>query len=164
MELIREPELLILDEPTTGLDPVTRNQIITILSNLSRYQHKTILITTHFMDDAEECDEVMIITNKKIVAKGSPEKLKKMLPGFGKIVNIILDNSDKTLLGKINQIKGVKKVVTEGRTLNILMNNPNAVEIANEIHKHGGYVNESRISKATMKEVFVFFTGENPED
>ncbi len=164
MELIREPELLILDEPTTGLDPNTRNQIITILCNLSRYNKKTILITTHFMDDSEECDEVLIINNKKVAASGSPEKLKKMLPGSGKMVTLVLDNSAKELLEKIRKIKGVDKVIAEGRTLNILANNPNAIEIANKIHELGGYVNESKISKATMKEVFVFFTGKNPEE
>ena len=164
MELIREPELLILDEPTTGLDPITRNQIITILSNLSRDNKKTILITTHFMDDAEECDEVVIIDNKKVVAKGTPEKLKKMLPGSGKMITLVLDNSDKDLLEKIRKTQGIEKIIAEGRTLNILMENPNAVEIANEIHKYGGYVNESKIAKATMKEVFVFFTGRKPEE
>lgn len=164
MELIREPELLILDEPTTGLDPNTRNQIITLLCNLSRENKKTVLITTHFMDDSEECDEVVIINNKKIVAKGSPDKLKKMLPGSGKMVTLVLDNSDKDLLDKIKRTKGIERVIAEGRTLNILTNNPNAVEIANKVHEHGGYVNESKISKASMKEVFVFFTGRSPEE
>jgi len=164
MELIREPELLILDEPTTGLDPNTRNQIITILCNLSKYNKKTILITTHFMDDAEECDEVVIINNKKVVAIGSPERLKKMLPGSGKMVTLVLENSDKDLLEKIKRTKGIERVITEGRTLNILTMNPNAIEIANKVHEYGGYVNESKISKATMKEVFVFFTGKSPEE
>jgi len=164
MELIREPELLILDEPTTGLDPNTRNQIITLLCNLSRYDKKTVLITTHFMDDSEECDEVVIINDKKIVARGSPDKLKKMLPGSGKMVTLVLDNSDRNLLDKIRKIKGVERLIAEGRTLNILTNNPNAVEIANKVHEYGGYVNESKISRASMKEVFVFFTGRSPEE
>ena len=164
MELIRDPELLILDEPTTGLDPNTRNQIITLLCNLSRYNKKTVLITTHFMDDSEECDEVIIINNKKVVADGSPDKLKRMLPGSGKMVTLVLDNSDKDLLEKIRRTKGIERVIAEGRTLNILTNNPNAVEIANKVHEYGGYVNESKISKATMKEVFVFFTGRSPEE
>ena len=106
----------------------------------------------------------MIINNKKVVANGSPEKLKKMLPGSGKMVTLVLDNSTKDLLEKIKKIKGVERVIAEGRTLNILTNNPNAIEIATKIHELGGYVNESKISKATMKEVFVFFTGKNPED
>ncbi len=164
MELIRDPELLVLDEPTTGLDPNTRNQIITILSSLTGYDHKTVLITTHFMDDAEECDEVILIGNKKILAQGSPSKLEKMLPGGGKVVNIILDNVTDDLLRKIEKIEGIENIIREGREINILTNDPNPIKIGNKITEIGGVVNETKLTKSTMKEVFVYFTGANPEE
>ncbi len=161
MELIRDPELIILDEPTTGLDPNTRNNIITILSNLSRYNHNTILITTHFMDDAEESDEIILIGNKKILVQGTPEKLKRRLPGGGKVISIILDNVTEDLMKKIDKIKGVEKVIREGRSLNILTNNPDPIEMANKLKEVGGSILESKIVKASMKEVFVYYTGED---
>lgn len=159
MELIRDIELCILDEPTTGLDPNTRNNIITILSQITTQLHKTIFFTTHFMDDAEECDQVIILADKKIVAQGPPSKLEKMLPGGGKVVNVILDNVTEDLLEKIEKIEGVKKVVREGRNLRILTNEPNAIKLGQKIDEIGGIVNETKVDKATMMEVFVYHTG-----
>lgn len=165
MELIREPELIILDEPTTGLDPNTRNNVITILSNLSHYNHKTILITTHFMDDAEEADEIILVGNKKILVQGTPEKLEKRLPGGGKVISIILDNVTEDLMNKIDKIESVEKVIREGRSLNILTNNPDPIEMASKIKGLGGSILESKIVKASMKEVFVYYTGQDlPEN
>jgi len=163
MELIRDIEVCILDEPTTGLDPTTRNNIITILSHISSQFHKTILFTTHFMDDAEECDNVIILADKKIVAQGPPQKLEKMLPGGGKVVSIVLDNVTEDLLEKIEKIDGVKKIIREGRTLKIISNEPNTVRMGHKIDEIGGSVNEAKMDRATMMEVFVYHTGKKPE-
>ena len=163
MELIRDIELCILDEPTTGLDPNTRNNIITILSQISTQLHKTIFFTTHFMDDAEECDNVIILSDKKIAAQGPPLKLEKMLPGGGKVVNVILDNVTDDLLEKIQKIEGIKKIVREGRNLRILTDDPNAIKLGQKIDEIGGVVNETKIDRATMMEVFVYYTGKEPE-
>jgi ABC-2 type transport system ATP-binding protein len=164
MELMRNIELCILDEPTTGLDPNTRNNIITILSNIAKHQRKTVFFTTHFMDDAEECDEVIIFADTRIVAQGSPTKLEKMLPGSGKIVNIILDDSSSELIKKIEHIEGVKKVIREGRNLRIITDNPNAVKLPQKIDELGGTVNEAKIDNATMMDVFVYHTGQKPDE
>ena len=164
MELIRDIELCILDEPTTGLDPNTRNNIITILSQISTQSHKTIFFTTHFMDDAEECDNVIILSDKKIVAQGPPSKLEKMLPGGGKVINVILDNVTDDLLEKIENIEGVKKIVREGRNLRIITEEPNAIKLGQKIDEVGGVVNETKIDRATMMEVFVYYTGEKPKE
>lgn len=164
MELIKDPELLILDEPTTGLDPSTRNQIITILSSLTNHNRKTILLTTHFMDDCEECDEIIILYDKKIVAQDSPQKLEKRLPGLGKVVNIVLDNVTDNLLNKINKIESIEKVIREGRNLKILTNEPNAVKLSQKIDEIGGSILEAKLVSATMKEVFVYHTGEELDD
>lgn len=164
MELIRNPELLILDEPTTGLDPNTRDNIITILSRIVTKQHKTVFFTTHFMDDAEECDEVIIIAKGKIVAQGLPSKLEKRLPCNGRIINIILDNVTDDLLKNIGKIEGVEKIISEGRSIKIITEEPNAVELAQKIGEIGGVVNKTEISNATMKEVFVYYTGEDVKE
>ncbi|MBI2666753.1 ABC transporter ATP-binding protein [Candidatus Woesearchaeota archaeon] len=159
MELIRDIEICILDEPTTGLDPNTRNNIITTLSNITSRLHKTVLFTTHFMDDAEECDVVIILSDKHIVAQGHPSKLKKSLPGGGNLVNIVLDNLTEELFQKIKKIKSVKNIIREGRNLRILTEEPKALQLGREIEELGGAVNEAKLDKATMKEVFVYYTG-----
>lgn len=162
MELIRDVEICILDEPTSGLDPNTRNKVITILRNIASQLSKTVFFTTHFMDDAEECDNVIILANKTIAAQGSPSRLKKSLPGSGKIVNIILDNVTDNLLKSINEIPEVKKIVREGRSLKLITENPNAMKLGQKIEELGGTVNEAGIENATIMEVFAYFTGEQP--
>ncbi|MBS3124410.1 ATP-binding cassette domain-containing protein [Candidatus Woesearchaeota archaeon] len=164
MELIRSPELLILDEPTTGLDPNTRDSIITILSRIVTKQGKTVFFSTHHMDDAEECDEVIIVSDGTVTVQGSPEKLKKRLPGRGKVVTITLDNITDDLMRKIKKIAGIIKLVSEGRNIKIITEEPNAVKLAHKIDEIGGVVNKAEITNATMKEVFVYYTGKEVKE
>lgn len=159
MELIRDVDICILDEPTSGLDPNTRNSIVTILSTISHQLGKTVFFTTHFMDDAEECDNVIILANKTLAVQGTPSKLKKSLPGEGRVVNIILDNVTDSLLKSITAIPEVKKVITEGRNIKLITDTPNAIKLGQKIEELGGTVNEASIEKASMMEVFVFYTG-----
>jgi ABC-2 type transport system ATP-binding protein len=78
--LVHEPELLFLDEPTAGLDPVHRQQIWDLLYRVTQ-SGKTVFVTTHYMDEAERCSEVGFIQNGRLVAKGKPHHLKKRLGG-----------------------------------------------------------------------------------
>jgi len=77
--LIHEPKVLFLDEPTLGLDPQTRNYIWTYISRLKERTGLTIFLTTHYMDEAENCDRIAIIDNGEIIALDTPENLKKMV-------------------------------------------------------------------------------------
>lgn len=74
--LLHEPDLLILDEPTVGIDPVLRQQIWAQF-NILKEQGKTIIVTTHVMDEAEKCDRVGLLRDGKIIAEGSPEEIIK---------------------------------------------------------------------------------------
>ncbi|MBD2870846.1 ABC transporter ATP-binding protein [Paenibacillus arenilitoris] len=73
--LLHEPEVLILDEPTVGIDPVLRKSIWDELQSLSR-QGTTILVTTHVMDEADKCDRLGMLRDGRLIASGSPEELK----------------------------------------------------------------------------------------
>lgn len=72
--LLHEPDLLILDEPTVGIDPVLRHQIWEQF-NILKDQGKTIIVTTHVMDEAEKCDRVGLLRDGKIIAEGSPDEI-----------------------------------------------------------------------------------------
>lgn len=74
--LLHEPDLLILDEPTVGIDPVLRQQIWNQF-NILKNQGKTIIVTTHVMDEAEKCDRVGLLRDGKIIAEGTPEEIIK---------------------------------------------------------------------------------------
>ncbi|KOS69228.1 glycosyl transferase family 2 [Lysinibacillus contaminans] len=74
--LIQNPKLLILDEPTVGIDPVLKKEIWQELIRLKDQEHKTILVTTHAMDEAERCDQLAMLRGGQIIAQGTPQELK----------------------------------------------------------------------------------------
>ena len=75
--LIQNPKLLILDEPTVGIDPVLKKEIWQELIRLKEHEHKTILVTTHAMDEAERCDQLAMLRSGHIIAQGTPQELKE---------------------------------------------------------------------------------------
>ena len=80
--LVREPRVFFLDEPTTGLDPVSRTAVWGMLRKIKSQRDLTVLITTHYMDEADKlCDRIAIVDHGKLVALDSPEALKASIPG-----------------------------------------------------------------------------------
>src|SRR6202043_3021811 len=80
--LVHEPRLFFLDEPTTGLDPVSRVAVWEMLTRLKQERDLTILVTTHYMDEADKlCNRIAIVDHGKLVALDSPLKLKASIPG-----------------------------------------------------------------------------------
>src|SRR5262249_10533490 len=80
--LVHEPRVFFLDEPTTGLDPVSRSAVWEMLQRIKKQRDLTILITTHYMDEADKlCDRIAIVDHGKLVALDSPLTLKASIPG-----------------------------------------------------------------------------------
>jgi ABC-2 type transport system ATP-binding protein len=110
--LIGDPELLFLDEPTTGLDPQSRRQLWDILRGL-RSQGRTVLITTHYMDEAERlCDRVAIIDHGKVIALGSPAELIHRLGGE-RLVEFALSENGRFDAERLGALPGVISVRRE---------------------------------------------------
>lgn len=79
--LLHEPKILILDEPTTGLDPQTRQRLWQVISSLRKSRNMTVFLTTHYMEEAADADYVVILDSGKIVAEGTPHDLKNKYTG-----------------------------------------------------------------------------------
>ncbi|MDY2679454.1 MAG: ABC transporter ATP-binding protein, partial [Lentihominibacter sp.] len=79
--LMHKPDILILDEPTTGLDPQTRKNIWRVISDLRRTENMTVFLTTHYMEEAADADYVVIIDSGRISAEGTPLDLKNTYTG-----------------------------------------------------------------------------------
>ena len=95
--LVGDPELLFLDEPTTGLDPQSRRQLWNIIRRL-REEGRTILITTHYMDEAERlCDRVGVMDGGRLIALGSPNQLIATLGGEHVVEFALTDGEQKDL-------------------------------------------------------------------
>lgn len=98
--LLGGPKILFLDEPTTGLDPKSRRQVWDTISFLIKKTHLTVFLTTHYMEETEDADKVVIIDNGKIVASGSPNELKHQ---YAKSV----------LKLKVSESKKIDKILTK---------------------------------------------------
>ncbi|MEO5822855.1 MAG: ABC transporter ATP-binding protein [Vicinamibacteraceae bacterium] len=79
--LLHEPELLFLDEPTGGVDPKGRRQFWDLIDELTATRGMTVLVTTHYMDEAEQCGRLVLILDGKLVANGTPAEIKRSLAG-----------------------------------------------------------------------------------
>ncbi|MBR9679118.1 MAG: ATP-binding cassette domain-containing protein [Nanoarchaeota archaeon] len=156
--LIHHPRVLFLDEPTLGLDPQTRSKIWDYILKLKKEKKMTILLTTHYMEEAELlCDMVGIIDNGKIIALDSVSKLKNDLKGDV----IILDVDDSESAVKI--LKNSKNF--DGRVhLSVRNADKKLAQILSKLSKKGVIIKSVNIKKPSLNDVFLSLTGKQIRD
>jgi ABC-type multidrug transport system ATPase subunit len=115
------------------------------------------------MDELDDCDKVIFVKGGRIIAQGEPSDLKRKMPGTGKIVSATLEKVSDELVTKLEKIGGIRKVIQEGRTLKIVMDIPSTMEIGKKIEEFGGIIEEIRVEKVGMREVFIYYIGEAEE-
>ncbi len=148
--LINWPEILILDEPTTGLDPKSRKDIWKLIEKLRKEKQITIFLTTHYMEEVLDANKVVIIDEGKIVAVGSSEELR--LKYSNDRIKIIPSNNLEKVLKK-DQIK----YYIVNNTINIILDNCfDGLEIVKKYKEH---IREFEILRGDMDDVFLNITG-----
>lgn len=160
--LINDPELLILDEPTTGMDPNIRRDVWRLLNEV-RDSNRTIIISTHYMEEAEALsDRVAIMDYGRIIAEGRPEDLKeKYVPEV--VINVELAESEsphkasEALRDRLN----LKDIVAEEGSLRIYAENSDVTlsSVAFELFRAGVKITSLRVSKPNLEDVFLKLTG-----
>ena len=111
--LVHNPRIFFLDEPTTGLDPVSRIAVWEMLNNLKTQRHLTMLLTTHYMEEADKlCDRIAIVDHGNLVAMGSPLELKHSVPGDN-VVEVRFDQERPEWQQRIEKLEGVTSVQSE---------------------------------------------------
>ena len=159
--LVHEPRVFFLDEPTTGLDPVSRVAVWEMLRQLKETRDLTVLITTHYMDEADKlCDRIAIIDHGKLVALDSPMKLKASISGS----NILEVSFPTTPAGWEDQMKALPEVEAVSGHDNVFRvatrNGPATtmalLEAAAQIHLP---VHSLSVQSTTLDDVFVHYTG-----
>ena len=156
--LIHDPEIIILDEPTAGVDIELRHYLWDSLRDMNINDNKTLLLTTHYIEEAEIlCDEVAIIDDGEIIAQGSPNEL---IESDGEShINITIDKWDKNILNdyeisyKDNMLR-IKSKNTERDIPNII----------NELSKSNISIHKLDINKANLEDVFIKLTGKKITD
>lgn len=151
--LIHEPKILLLDEPTTGVDPISRREFWDILTNL-HLNGTTIIVSTPYMDEADRCSRVGLIYEGKLVICDSPRKIKNELSG--EMVEFLTDDWQKAkkIVGKL---PGVLEAQTYGEALHLLVDNgeKRLAEITRALTKEGIKFRGARIAPVRMEEAFI---------
>jgi ABC-2 type transport system ATP-binding protein len=151
--LMHHPKILFLDEPTLGLDPQSREHIWKYIENLAKEKNMTIIITTHYMEEADKlCNRLAIIDKGKIVVLGSPKQLKKDLGGD--IIRLKAKSLDIDVLKKLPYIKDISPCDGE-----VCLTLEDANTHLQEILKLVGKIDSVEIRSPTLDDVFLHYTG-----
>lgn len=146
--LLHEPKILILDEPTTGLDPQTRRLLWDVITQLRKEKQMTVFLTTHYMEEAADADYVVILDSGKIVAEGTPLDLKNTFTGDYITLYGIPEGQIKTLGCPYEALRDAYRVAV-----------PNTAAATALILKHAELFTDYEITKGKMDDVFLAATG-----
>jgi len=148
--LLHKPKILILDEPTTGLDPQTRRLLWEVIGELREKEKMTVFLTTHYMEEAADADYVVILDGGRIIAKGSPLELKNKYTGdFITLYGV--DEADVSMLGvPYEKLRDAFRIFV-----------PNTARATELIIGHPEIFTDYEIIKGKMDDVFLAVTGKN---
>jgi ABC-2 type transport system ATP-binding protein len=152
--LLHNPQVLLLDEPSTGLDPGARIDLWRFLQSLREEQSVTVVVTTHLMDEAERCDRLAILDRGKLVALGTPVELRSSIGGD--CVTIQADNPE-SLAGRIRERFQVEPRPL-GQLLRVDVPRGHAF-VEQVVEAFGGEIATITLGKPTLEDVFVVRTG-----
>lgn len=152
--LMHRPRVLFLDEPTLGLDPQTRSNLWEVITKLPREHNVTIFMTTHYMEEAEVCDRIAIIDRGRVIARGTPDELKKTVGGD---VIYLRTEDNEYASSRIEQLFDVT-VSSKDKELFFTCERGEAC-IPGLIKELGTKVQSVRLQRPTLNDVFLRMTG-----
>ncbi|MGH7997732.1 MAG: ATP-binding cassette domain-containing protein [Opitutaceae bacterium] len=164
--LVHEPKLFFLDEPTTGLDPVSRVAVWEMLTKLKAERGLTILITTHYMDEADRlCDRIAIIDGGKLAALDSPLRLKASVPGRN-VLEVSFSEVPEGWGRTVSGLPGVTEVKADGEVFRIASDDGprSTVAVMEAASRAGIAVRSLSVQSTTLDDVFVHYTGRQLRD
>ncbi len=165
--LVHSPKIFFLDEPTTGLDPVSRVAVWEMLTNIKSKRKLTILITTHYMDEADRlCNRIAIVDHGKLVALDTPEALKASVPGTN-VIEAQFDRPPADWEERLRKLDDVTSVQDESAGMfRVLTGNGSrtTTELVEMAVNAGVSVKTLTVQNTTLDDVFVFYTGRQLRD
>jgi ABC-2 type transport system ATP-binding protein len=159
--LVHEPRVFFLDEPTTGLDPVSRTAVWEMLQRIKSQRDLTILITTHYMDEADKlCDRIAIVDHGKLVALDSPLTLKASIPSQN-MLEVSFSNSPADWEARLKSLPHVDSVIAHENVYRLSSANGPATTLAlmEAAAAANVTVNSLSVQSTTLDDVFVHYTG-----
>jgi ABC-2 type transport system ATP-binding protein len=165
--LVHNPRIFFLDEPTTGLDPVSRIAVWEMLNNLKKNRNLTMLLTTHYMEEADRlCDRIAIVDHGKLVALGTPVELKQSVPGSNVVEVQFARESDEwkarlQALPDVTEVQSQSAGVYRVLTSNGSQTTTQLVEMAAGL---GEQLSSLSVQNTSLDDVFVHYTGRQLRD
>jgi ABC-2 type transport system ATP-binding protein len=159
--LVHEPKIFFLDEPTTGLDPVSRKAVWTMLEKVKAERELTVLITTHMMDEADHlCDRIAIVDHGRLMALDSPIHLKAAVPGDN-VLEVLFSGTPAGWKEKVSALPAVAGVTSDGDAYHISSKDGPTTTMAllDAAASAGVKVQTLAVQSTTLDDVFVYFTG-----
>lgn len=150
--LLHRPKILILDEPTTGLDPQTRRAVWNVVDQMRREEQMTVFLTTHYMEEAADADYVVILDSGKIAAEGTPLELKNQYTGDFVTIYGITEEQAKALGLPYEKLRDAHRLAV-----------PNTAAATEMIIQHPQIFRDYEITKGKMDDVFLAATGKRLE-
>ena len=165
--LVHNPHIFFLDEPTTGLDPVSRIAVWEMLDNLRKTRNLTMLLTTHYMEEADKlCDRIAIVDHGNLVALGTPIELKQNVPGAN-VVEVHFDRETAQWKSRLEGLDGVTSVQAESAGFYRVLTSSGSrttmqlVELAASL---GENITSLSVQNTSLDDVFVHYTGRQLRD
>jgi ABC-2 type transport system ATP-binding protein len=165
--LVHNPRIFFLDEPTTGLDPVSRIAVWEMLNRLKNTRNLTMLLTTHYMEEADKlCDRIAIVDHGNLVALGTPAELKNSVAGAN-VVEVHFDRETEEWKARLEGLEGVTSVQPESAGFYRVITTSGSrttmqiVELAQSL---GESLTSLSVQNTTLDDVFVHYTGRQLRD
>ncbi len=165
--LVHNPKIFFLDEPTTGLDPVSRVAVWEMLTTIKDRHGLTVLITTHYMDEADRlCDRIAIVDHGKLVALDSPMALKASVPGSN-VIEAQFNHAPPDWQQRLESLEDVKSVQSQASDSYRIMSSNGSkttTELVEMAVKSGVELKSLSVQNTTLDDVFVHYTGRQLRD
>ncbi|MFR2298678.1 MAG: ATP-binding cassette domain-containing protein, partial [Clostridium paraputrificum] len=163
--IMHHPKVLIMDEPTVGVDPQSRNHIFTFTKKICKEWGTTVIYTSHYMEEVEElCERVFIIDLGKEIAYGNKEDIKSSVFPNNKVI-IDASNMSGEALIKLENVEGILKIVDNENLITLTINsNFKLGNALNILEKENVIIKKISYEEAKLEDVFLTLTGKNLRD
>jgi ABC-2 type transport system ATP-binding protein len=159
--LVHRPQVLFLDEPTTGLDPEARAELWREIERLAREEEMTILLTTHYLEEADRLASRLVIVDRgRVVAEGSPEELKSELRGDTVQVELV-ESRNGDAVAAVERLAGVSELTLDGRLLRARVDDGAAAipSVISALERSGLRVASATVARPSLDDVYLRHAG-----
>ena len=164
--LLHNPEFVIMDEPTVGIDPQSRNHILETVRTLNRERGLTVLYTSHYMEEVEQlCDRIYVMDHGKVIASGTNNEIKAILAADNTIL-LQVESRNSGLETRLAALPAVRQVTQTDDGLKLITSHDNGVlsEVFKAAEAEGAVISSLGVQKPSLEDVFLHLTGRTLRD